>query len=84
MRGKIIIDRFKLGESPYGILAAHGWLVTYLRMHQNADGRSFLINTPKGDITATDGDTIIAYNDGTLDVIYGQRNILRGQEEWSC
>lgn len=84
MRGRIIRYKFKLGESPYGILSAPGCLVTYLRMHQNADGRSFLINTPKGNITATDGDTIIAYNDGTLDVIYGQRNIIRGQDEWRC
>ncbi len=83
MRNRIIIDRFKLGESPYGILAAPGWLVTYLRMHRNPDGRSFIVETPKGRVTACDGDTIIAYDDGTMDVIYKKRNIVSGQQEWS-
>lgn len=83
LRNKIIIDRFELGASPYGILAAHGWLVTYLRMHRNPDGLSFNIETPKGKVTACNGDTIIAYNDGTMDVIYKKRDIVSGQEEWN-
>lgn len=72
------IAYFKLGASEHGVLAAPGFLAVQLMMSESMRGEYTLPAAGGGKLTAKNGDTLIAYSDGTFAIDVRQRNTLRG------
>lgn len=65
------IAKFRLGGSPYGSLAAPGFLSVMLEYCKQPGGHAWRIPTRDGVVTAVDGDVVVAYSDGTYKVVSG-------------
>lgn len=73
MKPAKIIDSFTIGGTPAGASMPGTYLQRMLgtRIHINMETHTLTVPTPYAWITASKGDTIVLYDDDTLDVISG-------------